>query len=412
MIKTGLILLLLIATKYAEAQIHGCTDPLAINFNSSATYNDGSCTYDLTEVSVSASWDLPEVMEETSGLIIWNDKIWTHNDDTDINIYAFDTINVYDYDAYPLTGTVNTDWEEISQDDEYVYVGDFGNNAGGNRTDLKILRIEKKSLLANLPVIDTIHFSYSLQTDFSSTGPNNTDFDCEAFIVTSDSIYLFTKEWVSDMTSVYSLPKTPGTYTADYIETYNVEGLITGATFLERERLVVLSGYSSLLQPFLFLLYDFENNHFFSGNKRKLSVNLPFHQVEGVATDDGLVYYISNEKFSYSIITTNQKLHKIDLTRYLSNYLGRDPHSVNSVSQGKIIFYPNPVKDILNIDFPAISHDVVIFIHNTAGQLVKLVDVHDGILHLTLNVSDLPQGIYYLTIKSEKIDGKIKWLKH
>ena len=359
-----------------------------------------------------SSWDLPEVMEETSGLIIWNDKIWTHNDDTDINIYAFDTTNVYDYDTYPLTGTVNTDWEEISQDDDYVYIGDFGNNAGGNRTDLKILRIEKNSLLANLPVIDTIHFSYSLQTDFSSTGPNNTDFDCEAFIVTTDSIYLFTKEWVSEGTSVYSLPKTPGTYIADYIESYNVQGLITGATFLERERLVVLSGYTSLLQPFLFLLYDFQNNLFFSGNKRKLSVNLPFHQVEGVATEDGLFYYISNEKFSQSFITTSQKLHKIDLTNYLNDYLSRDPLNVTEVSQSRIIYYPNPVKDILNIDFAEITQEAVIYIHNTVGQLVRIVHVHGGISHLSVDVSDLSRSMYYLTIKSDNNIDKFKWVKN
>ncbi len=411
MIRTGLILLLLIATKPSEAQIHGCTDPLAVNYDSSATHNDGSCFYDLTRVSVSKSWDLPEVVEETSGLIIWNDRIWTHNDDTDINIYAFDTIDIYNYDIYPLTGTVNNDWEEISQDDDYVYIGDFGNNSGGNRTDLKILRVEKGSLLDKSPVIDTIHFSYSLQTDFSSTGPNNTDFDCEAFIVTTDSIYLFTKEWVSEMTSVYSLPKTPGTYVADYIETYNVEGLITGATFLEREKLVVLCGYTSTLQPFLILLYDFQNNHFFSGNKRKLPVNLPFHQVEGIATEDGLIYYISNEKFSYSIITTYQKLHKIDLTNYLSHYLDSDPHSANSVSQGKIILYPNPLRDILNVEFPEVSQGMVIFIYNNTGQLVKSKNVSDGILHLPLNVSDLPQGIYYLSIKSKNINGNFKWLK-
>jgi hypothetical protein len=60
----------------------------------------------------------------------------------------------------------NTDWEEISQDSSYIYVGDFGNNYQGNRTDLHILRIEKKSFLLNQPIIDTISFSYSNQTDF------------------------------------------------------------------------------------------------------------------------------------------------------------------------------------------------------------------------------------------------------
>jgi len=83
------------------------------------------------------------------------------------------------------------------QDKDYLYVGDFGNNLNGNRTDLKILRIRKNSVLVNPLKIDTINFSYSNQTNFTPTGTNNTDFDCEAFIVASDSIYLFTKQWIS-----------------------------------------------------------------------------------------------------------------------------------------------------------------------------------------------------------------------
>jgi len=53
---------------------------------------------------------------------------------------------------------------------------------------LNILRIDKNSILAKTPVVDTILFSYSLQTDFSPAGPNNTNFDCEAFVVSNDSI--------------------------------------------------------------------------------------------------------------------------------------------------------------------------------------------------------------------------------
>ena len=296
---------------YISAQDLGCTDPLAINFDSLATQNNGSCIYSAALVSVVSSWDLTETMIETSGLIIWDERTWTHNDDTDINIYAFDTTDVQNYQAYPLNGIVNNDWEEISQDNDYVYIGDFGNNANGNRTDLKILRIEKNSLIDDSLVIDTIHFSYSLQTDFSPTGSNNTDFDCEAFIVTTDSIYLFTKEWISQKSSIYRLPKQPGTYVAQYRDSYNVEGLITGATYFEDKKLVVLTGYSTLLQPFLFLLYDFQPFDFFSGNKRKITVDLPFHQVEGIATEDGLMYFISNENFSYSMVSVLQKWHVI-----------------------------------------------------------------------------------------------------
>ena len=103
---------------HITAQHLGCTDSLAINYDSLATQNNGSCMYSPELVSVLSSWDLPESMIETSGLIIWDERIWTHNDDTDINLYAFDTTDVQNYQAYPLTGTVNIDWEEISQDND------------------------------------------------------------------------------------------------------------------------------------------------------------------------------------------------------------------------------------------------------------------------------------------------------
>ena len=119
--------------------------------------------------------ELNAALVETSGLIFWNNTLWSHNDDTDIKLYSVDTATADTIHSYVLKNTVNTDWEEISQDANYVYVGDFGNNANGNRTDLHILRVEKNSLLVNAPVIDTIWFSYSNQTNFSPAGANHTD---------------------------------------------------------------------------------------------------------------------------------------------------------------------------------------------------------------------------------------------
>jgi hypothetical protein len=381
-----------------QAQNFGCTDPLAMNYDSLATQNDGSCIYPFTTIQVETSWDLPDVMDETSGLIIWNERIWTHNDDTDINLYALDTTDLENYQTYPLTGTVNNDWEEISQDDEYVYIGDFGNNANGNRTDLKILRIEKNSLLANSPIIDTIHFSYSLQTDFTPTGANNTDFDCEAFIVTSDSIFLFTKEWISQKSSIYSMPKVPGTYVAQFRGSYDVSGLITGATFLEDKKLVVLSGYSLLLQPFLYLLYDYNLFAFFSGNKREISVNLLLHQVEGIATDDGLRYFISNEFFSFSVFTINQKLHLIDLTEFLSHYLEEPPvNIIDDRSQNHLAIYPNPATHLIHVEYPGHVTEKPYKILDLTGRIILSGRLEHG--KTSINIEILQPGAYLFIIE-------------
>lgn len=321
MMNPAFLIFLVFCISQLQAQIQGCTDPLANNFNSSATQNDGSCRYNHTISTAVRSWNLPSTINESSGLITWNEKIWTHNDDTDINLYELNIDSINNFTAFELKGTKNIDWEEIAQDDTHIYVGDFGNNANGNRKNLYILRIEKASLLSGNLQIDSILFSYSEQIDFSPSGPNNTNFDCEAMVVSKDSIYLFTKEWVSQKTTIYALPKQPGSHFAHIRSSWNIEGLITGAAYIEEKRLIVLSGYSNVLQPFVYLLYGFKNHDFFGGNKRKITLNHPFHQVEGITTEDGLIYYVSNERLNVSPLIINQKLMRFNFTPFLRNYL-------------------------------------------------------------------------------------------
>lgn len=298
----------------------GCTDPMARNFNKKATKNDGSCLYSPITISPLSAHLLSDTIQETSGLIWWNNYLWTHNDNSDNNLYAIDTANGNIVSKKAIRYVENFDWEEISQDKDYVYVGDFGNNGTGNRKNLHILRIEKKALLkSNSVVCDTIWFEYRNQFDYSSAPANTTDFDCEAFIVTSDSIYLFTKQWKSKKTTVYSLPKTPGKYKAIPLATYDIQGLVTGAHYQPDQNTIVLSGYSvagSIISPFVFLLYDFKKNDFFVGNKRRININQMMLQMEGIASRDGKTFYISNEKIS-NIITISPKIHSIDLSPYL-----------------------------------------------------------------------------------------------
>ncbi len=109
--------------------------------------NDGSCTYGSANAVSVAEILLPDILPETSGLIHWNNGIWTHNDSDDSNIYSLDTISGAVLQSFALTGIVNTDWEEISEDRDFIYIGDFGNNYSGNRSDLKILKVSKASVL-------------------------------------------------------------------------------------------------------------------------------------------------------------------------------------------------------------------------------------------------------------------------
>ncbi|KAF2328923.1 T9SS C-terminal target domain-containing protein [Flavobacterium ginsenosidimutans] len=308
-------------TSSIYSQISACTDPKAENYNAAAEQNDGNCNYKNLHLKPEYSIRLSDSIKETSGLIAFENLLWTHNDDHDTTIYGLYSLGKIKKKIV-LPEVINHDWEEIAQDSTHIFIGDFGNNYSGNRTDLKILKIEKKSFLEESPKIETISFTYSDQTDFSPSKPNKTDFDCEAFIVSKDSIYLFTKQWKTSKTTIYVLSKESGSQIAKLKSTLDTKGLVTGATYLENKKLIALCGYIKVGKPFLYLLYDFKDHDFLSGNKRRIDLKLPFHQIEGITTKDGLHYFLTNESLVRKpVINVPQQIHYFDLSSILGSYL-------------------------------------------------------------------------------------------
>jgi len=290
----------------------GCTDVLARNYNSKAVENDGSCKYKKLKLKEFKSVVLSDSIDETSGLIEWENHLYTHNDDTDLNLYQLDK-NGTILKKIHLKGIKNNDCEDLTQDENYIYLGDFGNNAKGNRTDLAIYKIAKDSLFIQ-PKIEAITFLYPNQTDFSKQNKNTTDFDCEAMIASENELILFTKQWNSKQTTIYRIPKSAGIHTAEILTTINVKGLITGATYNREKNLIALCGYSKKLKPFIYLISDVKNLDIEKANQRKIKLKLPFHQIEAISTTNGVDFYLTNERFSRKIIgTIEQQLHRFSL---------------------------------------------------------------------------------------------------
>ena len=385
-----------------HGQVLGCTDPLANNFNTSATQNDGTCTYQLISLDALQSWDLPTEVLETSGLASWDNYTWTHNDNSETKLHRLDTTaGTVSLNTVQLNGLINHDWEELKVDDAYIYIADVGNNGNGNRQDLHILRIERASWISGNPVVDTIRFSYALQSDFSGTGPNASDFDCEAFITTPDSIFLFTKEWNSNKTTLYALPNSPGNHVAQWRGEMDVQGLITGATSLLNNQLIILVGYTETLMPFFYLLYDFNQTKFFGGNKRKVMMNLPFHQVEGITTTNGTDILVSNEKFQQSILTVNQKLHRFNLSSLLSNHLNPSNASLTSLTENvPIHIFPNPVTSEVFIEVKDWLIGEKLSVFNQKGAvLIEQVITSPS---FKLDCSTWPNGTYLVQISGQE----------
>ena len=157
---------------FSYSQTPGCTDPLASNYNSSATNNNGSCTYNTTSYSPTIKVDpLSDSVIETSGLQMAGGYLWTFNDrNGKPSLYRIDTVSNNIPQRVILSGATNIDWEDIAFDGTYFYIGDFGNNQTGGRTDLKIYKFSFNAIDLNNPVdtiqpneIETINFIYNDQ---------------------------------------------------------------------------------------------------------------------------------------------------------------------------------------------------------------------------------------------------------
>jgi len=295
----------------------GCTDIKASNYNAAATSNNGSCTYPATSIYLTNVADLPAILNESSALISANEELWTLNDSGNgPQLFKINSTDGSILQTVTVTNAVNKDWEELTADANYFYIGDFGNNASGDRTDLRVYRVLRSDIGTGTTVNVTaavIAFVYPDQVISGPSAANSTKFDCEAFLIKDNILHLFTKDWTSGHTQHYSLPSAPGSYTATKLDEFNAQGLVTGAS-LDANNEIILIGYTTnYLDLFMWLLYDYSGDNFFSGNRRKLSLghSIDFAsrtddkgQTEGVTFTSNGNGYVSSEKVDRNIFGT------------------------------------------------------------------------------------------------------------
>jgi len=293
-----LLLILFIEVSILHAQT-GCTDRTAINYNAKALQNDGSCAYDSIRISPTFKSFLAKEISESSGIIFSDGKLWTHNDAGNSSaIFSVDSATGKTLQTVYIDNHKNIDWEDITADEKYIYVCDCGNNKG-SRTDLKILKIDQ-SKIGNDSIVhlqaDAISFSYTDQNSFVES--KNHNFDCESMISIEDSLYIFTKDREDLQTRVYRIPKTSGNYTISPYTCFNINGLITGAAYDPYKKELVLIGYlKGHINSFLWVLSDFKDHLFFSGNKKRIEIgNGNEWQTEGLCYCKNGNFFISNEK--------------------------------------------------------------------------------------------------------------------
>jgi hypothetical protein len=244
--------------------------------------------------------DLSKKINESSGLIYWDNYIWTFNDSGGkAEIYKIDSATGEFVQTVKLNNAKNTDWEDITHDEDYIYIGDFGNNIG-TRNDLRIYKVNKSMIddgtVEKVPS-EIIAFSYNDQISFTVNNRSN-NYDCESLISFGDSLIIFSKNWINGKTRMYKMPKTPGKYGLDPIDSFNIKGLATGADYNPDINALILIGYQDYV-PFLFYFTDFDGQQL--GNHKVYKVKLSKMkdaQTEGVCWFTEDVILISTEQTS------------------------------------------------------------------------------------------------------------------
>ena len=393
-----LILPLFLLTHNLAAQT-GCTDPQANNFDPAALENDGSCLYPPTTYTLETITPLPANLEEVSGAIFINDQLWVHEDaGNEDRIYQIDSLTGNIEHLLTIANADNYDWEDIADDDTHVYIGDFGNN-DGNRTNLRIYKFAKTDLAENVAIPEVIEFAFSDQTDFS-VNTNNHNFDCEALLFFEDSLHLFSKNWVDFKTRHYVLPTTAGQHIAQLRDSLNVEAQITGADRSDSGEVVLLGYNVATSETIFWLLYDFPNNQFFKGNKRKISLGSALNnsQTEGVTFRNDRTGYVVSEKFS----VLNQKILRFNLQPFFEIPLSNFTPDISD----KIKIFPNPFQDRLTIEWSELNESIIdVQLTNSNGTVVinlpKSIHGFGKEFSISLANYPLPNGIYFVEIRTK-----------
>ncbi|WP_111682870.1 T9SS type A sorting domain-containing protein [Winogradskyella tangerina] len=322
---------------------------------------------------------LDATVNETSGLLFLNSTLITHNDSENANeLYDIDSTTGLVTRTVTISNATNADWEDLANDDTYIYIGDFG-NFRGDRTDLKVYRITIADYFASTSVTaDVINFSYSDQTDFTPN-PLATNFDAEGLIHYNNNLYVFTKNWLDGNTNIYELPKTPGTHSISNIDSIMAQGLVSGATYNALDNSIFITGYD-LSGAFLIQLSGFNSGLFSNGTVTRTSVSVPANfsvQVEAITPINANEYYITSEEnspdasglFSFNVSTLE----------------------VSETHIEEFSFYPNPADEKI-----VLSNDQLItHIYTVTGQVVSSSNQRE------IDISELKSGIYIIKMQDE-----------
>ena len=245
---------------------------------------------------------LDQIVLENSGLIWYRDKLWTINDSGgDPVLFCIDKRTGKCIQAIYIEGADNRDWEELAQDEKFIYIFDIGNNYG-RREELTIYKVLKDSIpLAGNARVQPKIIRYRYGDKEENSGHfSRSPYDCEAAFAMNDSLYLFTKDWENRQTVLYTCSASPGTYTLWPAAIFEADGLVTGADISPVDsNLIILLGYKDYV-PFIWEIHGFNFKNYTMESTKRFDFPEKYDlQTEGIAIQGGKRIFISCEMSSW-----------------------------------------------------------------------------------------------------------------
>jgi uncharacterized protein YjiK len=250
-----------------------------------------TCAYGLVTNAqkVVEKYDLPLVLEETSGLTMLNDTLWTHNDSgNEAALYALSAKGKI-ITKKKLYGHKNIDWEDITTANGKLVVADMGNNFG-TRKNLYLLEVAM--LAKGHEVLDSIPFYYPEQENFGFQ--QATPFDAEGLIYIENNLVVFTKNRSTKTTEIYIVSK--DSEAAIKIGSLPVGSLITGADYHQKSNTLVLTGYGKDKHQQLYVIDDFTLSPNPNLNITQFELDFRGAQIEAVCIIDEKTVWITSEQ--------------------------------------------------------------------------------------------------------------------
>ena len=256
--------------------------------------SDGQEKQEYESAIVLESIVLPKIINETSGLEILNEVFITHNDSGgEPSLYFFnlngEIINSIKLEEESFWEIYNNDWEDITADEDYIFIADTGNNFG-NRDNLNIIKVRT----SDFSVDGKIEISYEDQQTFLPRPKHK--YDAEALFLIEDKIAVLSKDRSNLFTDLYLIDKESNLKQAlESKITYNVNSLITGGDYNKDISLLALVSYNSKGNQFLILFEDFNLENLAEKKFTKFKIPIDKAQIEAIKIIDKKTFWVTSE---------------------------------------------------------------------------------------------------------------------